>query len=484
MFSWASATPLYLVFLLVTIPLLLILHGITRNTYVRRRLRLSLILLAVAILSEVGFLYFKSQPELSYIALILGSLALVRAAVTLLLNPFRADAVPDHFPSIVQDALVVGVFVIVATYLAPEKLLATSAIGGLVLGLALQDTLGNLFAGLAIQVEKPFRVGDWVKAAGYEGRVAEVTWRATRIRNRAGNFVIIPNSLISKDTVVNYSRPSPVQRLEFTVGLNYNAAPNRVKQVMLQAVAEVPEILKEPPADVLLVSYADFAINYKCRFWISDYAVTDPIVDKFATLLYYKLRRAGLSIPYPTHDVRIQKETVPEKQSDTDLRLAFLHNVPLFRGLSAVEKQLVSAGMEPVAFGCSETIIQQGEPGDSMFFIREGSVRVLLKTGDQVHQVTTLGLGDYFGEMALLTGEPRTATIIADCDVEAYVLRKQAFRDVLIQSPGILDTITRTVVERKAQLDLEASQAALRSSSSASEEQENFLSRIHRFFKL
>jgi len=140
--------------------------------------------------------------------------------------------------------------------------------------------------------------------------------------------------------------------------------------------------------------------------------------------------------------------------------------------------------MQPITFGSSEAIIQQGEPGDSMFFIREGSVRVLLKTGDQVHQVAILGEGDYFGEMALLTGEPRTATIVAECDVEAYILRKQAFRDVLIQAPGILEEISRTVVQRKAMNEREASLVANTPSSNPKEEQENFLSRIQRFFRL
>ncbi len=484
MFPWSNSIPLYLVFLLAMVPLLALLHGITRNTYVRRRLRLSLILVVIAAVCEVAFPYLKLQTGFYYISVILGSLALVRAAVTLLLNPFKADVVPDHFPSIVQDAVVVAAFILVATYIAPEQLLATSAISGLVLGLALQDTLGNLFAGLAIQMEKPFRVGDWIRAANHEGRVAEVTWRATRIRTKSGNFVVIPNSLVSKDTVVNYSRPSPVQRLEFTAGLGYETPPNRVKRVMVQTAAEIPEILKDPAPDVLLVSYADSTIHYKCRFWIGDYSVTDPIIDKFATLLYYKLKRAGISIPFPIHDIRIHEDGGEETAPDTESRTTFLEHVELFRGLAAAEKNLISAKMQPVTFGSSEAIIQQGEPGDSMFFIREGSVRVVLKTGDQTHQVNTLGEGDYFGEMALLTGEPRTATIIADSDVDAYILRKEAFRDVLIQAPGILEQISRTMVQRKAMLEREASLVTSTASSSPKEEQENFLSRIQRFFRL
>src|SRR5688500_17611184 len=124
------------------------------------------------------------------------SAALINLLVTVLLNPLRQDRIPDRFPSILQDAVVLGLLMLVATSVFDEQLLTTSAVSAVVVGFALQDTLGNAFAGLAIQSEKPFRIGDWVRVGEFEGRIAEVTWRATKIRTKAGNFVIVPNNVI------------------------------------------------------------------------------------------------------------------------------------------------------------------------------------------------------------------------------------------------------------------------------------------------
>ncbi len=136
------------------------------------------------------------------------ALALINAVVALAINPWRSDRVPDRFPKIVQDTIVIVLFGVAATLILQEKILATTAVGAVVLGFALQDTLGNLFAGLAIQIEKPFRVGHWVNLAGKDGLVSEITWRATKIRTRAGNFVVVPNSTLSRETITNYSEPS------------------------------------------------------------------------------------------------------------------------------------------------------------------------------------------------------------------------------------------------------------------------------------
>src|SRR6185503_4144042 len=138
---------------------------------------------------------------------------------------------PDQFPNIVQDAIIIGLFALAASLFLQERVLATTAVGALILGLALQDTLGNLFAGLAIQVEKPFRVGHWVTIGGKDGLVSEITWRATKIRTKTGNFVVVPNSVLSRDTITNYSEPTRETRLEVNVHAGYEVAPNVIKQV-------------------------------------------------------------------------------------------------------------------------------------------------------------------------------------------------------------------------------------------------------------
>ena len=131
-------------------------------------------------------------------------LAVVNLAIALLVNPWRDDRPSDRIPAIVQDVAVIALFLVIATVLLREQLLATSAVGAVVIGFALQDTLGNFFAGLAIQVEKPFRVGHWINVLDKEGQVQEVTWRATKLLTKDGQFLILPNSYISKEPILNY----------------------------------------------------------------------------------------------------------------------------------------------------------------------------------------------------------------------------------------------------------------------------------------
>src|SRR5260221_5100196 len=154
-----------------------------------------------------------TQKELASFANLALAAALINATVFLLVNPLREDRVPDRFPTILQDAIVIGLILLASTFLS-QQLVTTSAVSAVVLGFALQDTLGNAFAGLAIQSEKPFLVGQWVRVGALEGRVAEVTWRATKLRTKAGNFVILANNLVAKESSVYYSEPTAPFRLE------------------------------------------------------------------------------------------------------------------------------------------------------------------------------------------------------------------------------------------------------------------------------
>ena len=179
--------------------------SIALNPLVKRKLKLSLFLLIGYVLLHV---VFALRPELGWAAATDAAsptrpferLALTVAVINLLviglINPLRSDRVRDRFPAIVQDALVIGAVLIVATFVFKEQLLTTSAVGAVVVGFALQDTLGNAFAGLSIQSERPFKVGHWIRVGEFEGRVAEITWRATRLRTNSVNFIIVPNNII------------------------------------------------------------------------------------------------------------------------------------------------------------------------------------------------------------------------------------------------------------------------------------------------
>ena len=205
----------------------------------------------------------------------LEQLALAAGFINLLvvgiINPLRTDRVPDAFPAILQDAMVIGIVALVATFVFDDKLLTTSAVGAAIVGFALQDTLGNAFAGLAIQSEKPFRVGRWIRVGDFEGRVTEVTWRATKLRTKSGNFVIVPNNIVAKEAITNYSEPLVPTRIEVEVGASYLSTPGDVKRAILEAIGNVPRVLKSPPPDALLHAFDASAITYRARFWIDDY---------------------------------------------------------------------------------------------------------------------------------------------------------------------------------------------------------------------
>ena len=464
---------------------LVVIRALARNPWIRKRLSLSVFILLAAWVVNIISQNFAPGYTPEGLETMAMFLAMVIAGVVLIFNRISGDAVSEKFPAIVQDALVIGVFAVVAVFKAPDKLLTTSAVGGLVIGLALQDTLGNLFAGLALQVEKPVFVGDWVRLGTIEGKVKEITWRATKIRTKAGHFCVIPNTVVSKDILVNFTHPSPVHRVEKTIGFGYEAHPNFVKKVVLETCADIPEILRTPKPDVLLDAYSDFSINYRCRFWIDDFGISDIILDTFTTLLYYRLERARLVIPFPIRDVRVKEpeESASRLELARRRRIDFVSGLDMFARLKDEEKASVADCMQVIVYAAGETIIRQGEQGDSMFLIDDGLVRIVVEERGAVHQLAVLEAGHYFGEMALLTGEPRTASAIAINDSRVYVLEKESFRSVLVEHPEVAETISSVIAERRANLKSKTDE--LRSFRDLQQEtQHSMLGRIRAFFGL
>ena len=204
-------------------------------------------------------------------------------------------------------------FIVIGTVLLREQLLTTSAVGAVVVGFALQDTLGNLFAGLAIQIEKPFRVGQWVQFGDREGQVQEITWRATKLRTKAGQFLIVPNSVISKEPVLNYSEPTVPTRIEVEIGASYSVPPNDVKRAMQEAMANSPLVMRAPEPQVVIKGFGASSIDYLAQFWIEDYAIDRTARDQVRTNLWYTFRRHNIEIPYP---IQIQYER--DRRADPD----------------------------------------------------------------------------------------------------------------------------------------------------------------------
>src|SRR4051812_44137534 len=356
----------------------LVTISLTPNALVKRKLRLSVFLFAAYFLLHL-VLFVRPQlvpANFDHQLRSLEQLALAAAFVNLLvvglINPLRSDRVPDAFPAILQDAIIIGIVVMVATFVFDDKLLTTSAVGAAIVGFALQDTLGNAFAGLAIQSEKPFRVGAWIKVAEFEGRVAEVTWRATKLRTKSGNFVILPNNFVAKEAITNYSEPAAPVRLDVEVGAAYEAPPNQVKAAILEAVTHCSRVLAAPAPDVVLLSFGDSAINYKTRFWIDDYGADEVSRDEVRTAIYYAFQRHGIEIPWP---IQIQYERDwkdPDRAAATADVERTLATVDLFATLTPELRHDVATASATRVFGSGESIVREGDEGTSMFVVMAG----------------------------------------------------------------------------------------------------------------
>lgn len=480
-----DSTPLLSVLLLAGVALALAAIGllaVVRNRIILRRLRFALVtLLAFGILHVATVLVppFRTLAHEPTIEQLLVVLAFVNVLVALVFNPWFQDRVPDRSPAIVQDTLVVVAVAGVAVFLFKDtKFLTASAIAAAAIGFALQDTLGNAFSGLAIQIEKPFRVGHWIAVGGYEGVVAEVTWRATKIRTKSGNFVVIPNNLVAKEVINNYSEPAAPTQLHVEVGAEYGAPPNDVRDAMLAGMRQAPRLLSSPAPDVLLQEFASSAIVYRARFWIADFVHADEARDEVRRSIYYEFRRRRIEIPWPISVEYHRDERPADSPEQREAFARTIASVPVLAGLSPDAHRALASAADEHLYGDREVIVRQGDPGSSMFLIRRGRVAVTI--GPEAREVAVTDAGGYFGEMSLLTGEPRTATVTARGDCTVLEINADDFRAYVRNHPEVVDQLVEAAATRRRELD--QTRAAVGSAPAA--ESVSLGRRIRRFFGL
>ena len=452
-----------------------------KSRFVRGRLQfsswllLAFVGLQVAVLQSIG-----DVALLAGLARLVFVLAVINLVISLLANPWRESRPSERFPAIVQDVAIIALFMIIATVLMNEQLLTTSAVGAVVVGFALQDTLGNLFSGLAIQVEKPFRVGHWIAIGDREGQVQEITWRATKLRTKAGQFLIVPNGVISKEPILNHSEPTIPTRVDVEVGASYSTPPNEVKAALREALNNAPLVLSTPPPNVLLHAFADSSITYRVQFWVGDYSVDQQARDQVRTNIWYALRRHNIEIPFPIQ-VQYERDELPlRSEGDVLSAAARLGEVDLFATLPTASRLALSRTGEERIYAAGEAIVRQGDPGSSMFVVLNGRVRIVLEPSGQ--EVAVTGPGGFFGEMSMLTGDPRTATVRAIDDVRVLEIPAERFREVAIERAGLIDHISTVVSARREELD--QARAASTTTPAVATAPRTLFSRIQNFLRL
>jgi small-conductance mechanosensitive channel/CRP-like cAMP-binding protein len=474
----------HLVFGILALLTTFAISALTVNRLVRRKLKLSLFLLGSYVVLHLVFAFRLSpnatvDEQLISIERLAFAAGLINLVVITFLNPLREDRVPARYPAILQDFIVIGLLVLVATLVFQDKLLTTSAVSAVVLGFALQDTLGNAFAGLAIQSEKPFHVGHWIRVSDFEGRVAEVTWRATKLRTKSGNFVVLPNNIVSKEAITNYSEPTPSMRLEVEVGASYLASPGAVKAAIGEALSNSPRALKTPAPEVLLVAFDSSAMTYRARFWIDDFDRDEAARDEVRTNIYYAFARHGIEIPWPIQ-VEYQREW---KESDARAgaaeRTRLLAGVDLFAGLENETIVEIADSAKSRTYGNNESIVRQGEPGESMFIVGSGRAVVVIEPDRR--EIATIEAGGYFGEMSLLTGDPRTATVLARGDTLVFEINADLFRKLGASHPQAVERVGIAAAARRVELDKVRATAV---GQAVADAPTTFIDRMRRFLRL
>lgn len=371
---------------------------------------------------------------------------------------FTARRVRRDFSTILRDLVSLSLYAaIVILVLAADfnvnvySLVASVGVLGVVIGFAVQQTLGDIFSGLALQLQRPFDSGDWIRSGQFLGRVQGVGVRSTTVVTRANERLEIPNSAIAKEVLTNYGSP-PIAD-EVFVGISYDEPPNRVRETVLKVMRDVQHVLTDPEPEVLAWEYGDSAIKYRIKYWIGDYTYHEQARSALVTSLWYTLRRHRMQIPYPIQTLEVRQPGLSRRSQEEfeheiigELRqVDFLHN------LTDAELRMLVPNAQVHEFGAGETIVRQGETGDSMYIIRRGVVEVVGRTPEgKLRVFAKLNRPQVIGEAAPMTGDPRNATCRAQTDVEVLELNREAFAELFKAHPEVLEQIGEVIANRAA----------------------------------
>lgn len=444
---------------------------------------------------------WQSESRLHQLLVVGGVLfllaALGRGFVVLVIEVGLGRRGRAPLPRIIRDLAQAVVYLIVflaalrGAGIDPGSLLTTSALLTAVIGLSLQETLGNVFAGLAIQLQRPFDVGDWVQFDEdklHVGKVLEIGWRATKVITSDDVEIMVPNGALAKAPISNFSKPSTMSRRAVYVTLPCDVPPRRAHRVLADAIHGAWGVLDSPEVMIITNSFAESGIEYCARFWTEEFHKREIVDGGVRDRVWYALAREGIALVYPVREVHLHHDTEEKKKkAAADVakeRLADLRGVDFLAVLPEEDLRVLADGTRQRLYASGETIVKRGDRTTDLYVVHSGSVRVVVpgKKGEEAQHVATIEAGHFFGEMALMTGEPRRATIIAAEDSELYVIGHDELHSVLATHPEFARTMARIIAERQATLD--ETENRVDRDSKVDERTTQIFDKVRRFFSL
>ncbi len=470
----------------------------------RKLLRQPFIYLGAHLVFRAIELFFRGDSALGHMIGVVSLGALLatigRSAVVLVFEVVLHRRLSTPVPKIIRDIVQGLVYVVVLLAILrtvgfePGQILTTSALLTAVVGLSLQETLGNLVAGLAVQIQRPFDVGDWIQfdtEPKHIGRVLEINWRATKLITLDELELVVPNGLLAKAPLKNYTKPTPAVRRSFMLMVGYDVSPGRVHELVLQAVKSAPGVIPTPAPTIVTNDFKDSGLEYWVRYFIEEFHRRDGIDGGVRDRVWYALQRGGIALAYPQrllHMNQVSEESrAVEAERRTSIKERALEKVDFLEVITKDQRHELAARATTRVFISGEIIVRQGDETAELFIILRGEVVVVLENEKTTAstEVTRLVQGQFFGEMALVTGERRKATVKAANDCELLVIDHAAFQEVLHRNPAVIDQLSEVLAERQLKLDAHVVELSSGDRASAKlETSSQLLGKIKKFFAI
>lgn len=387
------------------------------------------------------------------------------------------------YPRLIKEVVVfilyiIGILLILNYYLNFKitLLLASSAVLTVIIGLAVQDILGNLFSGIMLNFEDSLKLGTWVKVGDLEGRIEQFGWRSIKVRTIDQQLIVIPNQGASKaDMVVYGSAPQPFA-IKIRVGVSYDNRPDEVIAVILHVLDSMDSVLKDPAATVFLCDFADFSVTYEIKFWIDDLAQRNPVSSEVRRKIWYAFRRGHIQIPFPVREVHIKKE-VPDRIPREEMT-SLLKGNDVLQAMNDLQFRNLLEKTECLRFGKGEVIIREGESASDFYHILKGEVQILKEN----RPLALLHDGDFFGEISLVTGEKTTASVVTTTESEIIRISSQIFRETVSMNTKLARKLSEVITSRQAELKIFHDKIVESDSRILKEKTDNLFSRIVKYF--
>lgn len=456
----------------------------------------AMLAVGAAVLREADVHILRDVRMVGLIFTSIGFIAMFSSLLGALMSRTRV-----RVPTIVRDALagaaaIVSIFAIAARMdVAISGVVATSAVVTYVIGIAFQDALGNLIAGLTLQTDDSLGIGDWVKIGDIAGEVREIRWRYTAIETRNWETVLVPNSQLMKGQVLIEGRRTghPRQwRRWVWFNVDFRIPPTEVIQVVQDALhdCQIERVAADPQPQCVLMELGESYAKYAVRYWLTDPRYDDPTDSVIRTRVYFALQRDHIPPSMPAVAAFLTEESAERKaakdHAEHERREAVLAKIDLFNSLPGDVLDRLADGLRPAPFAAGEVMTRQGAEAHWLYLVVSGQAKVLVSTaGAAPIEIGKLKAGNFFGEMSLLTGQPRNATVVAETFVDCYRLDRSVAAVLLKERPEFAQQLAEVLAKR--QVDLEHLRENLDKEAHAQRVKDTttvLLDRIRHFFAL